>query len=122
MATTNKGVFYPTSSDQIAPLESIFASVAATADNVGVVSGKQLFTGPSATGGVVTVSVTFPETLSAAPYVTATVKGGSTTSVYAVTIVGDPTTVGFTAKVFRCDGSTAETDLYLVWHASTYDL
>jgi hypothetical protein len=122
MATTNKGVYYPTSGDQIAPLESVFASVAATADNVGVISGKQLFTGPSATGDVVSVTVTFPEALSAAPYVTATVKGATTASVYAVTIAGDPSTVGFTAKVFRCNGSTAETDLYLVWHASTYDL
>ena len=122
MANTNKGVYYPTSSDVITPLETHFAGLAATADNVGVVSGKTLFTGPSSTGGVVSVSVTFPDALSAAPYVTATVKGGNTTSVYAVTIVGDPTTTGFTAKVFRCDGSTAETDLYLVWHASTYDL
>lgn len=122
MATTNKGIYYPTSSDQITPLETVFASVAATADNAGVISGSQLFTGPSATGGVVTVNVTFPVTLSAAPHVTATVKGGTSTSVYAVTIVGNPTTTGFTAKVFRCDGSTAQTDLYLTWMASTYEL
>lgn len=122
MATTNKGIYYPTSSDQITPLESVFAGVAASADNAGVVAGKQLFTGPSATGDVVTVSVVFTDTFEAGPYVTATVQGGTSVSVYSVTIVGAPTTTGFTAKVFRCNGSTAETDLYLTWTASTYDL
>jgi hypothetical protein len=120
MAITNKGVYYPTSSDQITPLETVLANIADTADNVGVVTGQQLFTGPSATGGVVTVSVTFPITFSAAPKVIASVKGSSGASVYAATVVGNPTTTGFSAKVFRCNGSTAETDLYLVWSASDY--
>lgn len=120
MATTNKGVYYPTSSDQIAPLETVLANIADTADNVGVITGQQLFTGPSATGGVVTVSVTFPFTLSAAPKVVAGVKGSAGASVYAATVVGNPTTTGFSAKIFRCNGSTAENDLYLVWTASDY--
>lgn len=119
-STTNKGIYSPTSSDQIAPLETILANIANTADNVGVVTGQQLFTGPSATGGVVTVSVTFPFALDAAPKVIASVKGSAGASVYAVTVVGDPTTTGFSAKVFRCNGSTAETNLYLVWAASDY--
>lgn len=122
MASTNKGIYYPTSADSITPLETIFAGVASTADNAGIVSGSELFTGPSAAGETVSVSVVFTDTFEAAPRVTATVKGSASASVYAVTIVGDPTTSGFTAKVYRCDGSTAETDLYLVWMASTYDL
>ena len=59
MAITNKGVYYPTSSDQITPLETVLANIADTADNVGSITGQQLFTGPSATGGTVTVAVTF---------------------------------------------------------------
>ena len=120
MATTNKGVYYPTSSDQIAPLETILANIADTADNVGVISGQQLFTGPSATGGTVNVTVTFPFTLSAAPKVVAGVRAPTGTSVYAATVTGTPTTTGFTARVFRCNGSTAETNLQLVWTASDY--
>jgi hypothetical protein len=120
MAITNKGVYYPTSSDQITPLETVLANIADTADNVGSITGQQLFTGPSATGGTVTVTVTFPITFSTAPKVIASVKGGAGASVYAATVVGNPTTTGFSAKVFRCNGSTAETDLYLVWSASDY--
>jgi hypothetical protein len=120
MAMTNKGIFYPTSSDQITPLETILANIASSADKAGVVTGEQLFTGSGTTGGIVTVNVTFPITFTSAPRVTATVKGGTGSSVYAVTISGDPTTTGFSAKVFRCNGSTAETNLKLVWAASTY--
>lgn len=120
MAMTNKGVYYPTSSDQITPLETILANIASSADEVGVVTGEQLFTGSGTTGGIVTVNVTFPITFTSAPRVTATVKGGTGSSVYAVTISGEPTTTGFSAKVFRCNGSTAENNLKLVWAASTY--
>lgn len=120
MAMTIKGVYYPTSSDQITPLETILANIAESADEVGVVTGEQLFTGSGTTGEIVTVTVTFPITFASAPRVTATVKGGTGSSVYAVTISGEPTTTGFSAKVFRCNGSTAENDLKLVWAASTY--
>lgn len=120
MPTTNKGVYYPSSSDQISPLQTILGNIASTADAIGMVTGEQLFTGPNATGGTVTVNVSFPEALSAAPKVFATVKGGTGASVYAVTVLGDPTVNGFSAKVFRCNGSTAETNLKLTWAASTY--
>jgi len=120
MAITNKGVYYPTSSDQITPLETVLANIADTADNVGSITGQQLFTGPSATGGTVTVTVTFPITFSTAPKVIAGVRAPTGTSVYAATIVGTPSTTGFTARVFRCNGSTAETDLQLVWTANDY--
>jgi hypothetical protein len=120
MPTTSKGVYYPSSSDQISPLQTILGNIASTADNIGMITGEQQFTGPSATGETVTVNVTFASALSAAPKVFITVKGGTGASVYAATILGDPTVNGFSAKVFRCNGSTAETNLKLVWAASTY--
>ena len=120
MPNTPKGVYYPSSSDQIAPLHTILANIASTADNAGMLTGEQLFTGPNATGETVTVTVTFASPLAAAPKIFTTVKGGTGASVYAVTVLGDPTVNGFSAKVFRCNGSTAETDLNLTWAASTY--
>lgn len=120
MPTTSKGVYYPSSSDQISPLQTILGNIAQTADNIGMLTGEQLFTGPGATGETVTVNVTFASALSAAPKIFTTVKGGTGASVYAVTILGDPTVNGFSAKVFRCNGSTAETNLKLTWAASTY--
>lgn len=120
MAITNKGVTYPTSGDSIAPLETHFNQLADDADNIGVISGAQTFTGPAATGSTVDVVVTLPFTMSSAPKIVATVKGGSTASVYAATILGNPTTTSFTVRVFRCNGSTAETDLQVIWMASTY--
>ena len=119
MSTTNKGVIYPTSGDSIAPLETHFAALATSADNAGIVSGAFAFTGPSATGSTVDVTVTYA-TLGAVPKVTATVQGGASASVYAVTILGAPTATQFIARVYRLNGSTAETNLKLVWHASTY--
>lgn len=118
MATTLKGVFYPTSSDNIAPLETHFANLANTADNVGVISSTTNFTGPATAATSVNVVVTFATAFTTAPKVVAQVQGGSSTSNYVVTIAGAPTTTGFTAKVYKIDGSTADS-LSLVWYAST---
>lgn len=117
MAITTKGITYPTSSDNIAPLETHFANLASTADNLAVIAGKETFTGPSAIGAVVDVAVA--QSFSAAPHVVASVQGPSGTASYAVTILGEPTTSGFTARVYKLSGTTAES-LKLVWHASTY--
>jgi len=117
---TPKGISYPTSGDNIAPLETHFANLATTADNLGVVSGVQTFNGPSATGGTVDVVVTYGQTFPIAPQVTATVEGHATSSVYASTVLGAPTTTGFTIRVFRCNGSTVENGLKVMWLASTY--
>jgi hypothetical protein len=103
MAITNKGVTYPTSGDSIAPLETHFNQLADDADNVGVVSGAQTFTGPATTGATVD-----------------SVQGGTAASVYAITVLGAPTATSFTVRVFKLNGSTAETDLQIVWMASTY--
>ena len=120
MAATFKGVTYPTSSDNIAPLETHFQNLAEKADAAGVWVERKLFTGPSATGSTVDVTVLFSTAFPSAPKVSAVVEGGSGMSVYAVSIAGAPTTTGFVARVFRCNGSTAETDLQLVWSASTF--
>lgn len=117
MAITTKGITYPTSSDNIAPLETHFANLASTADNIGVVAGKQAFTGPTATGSTVDVTVT--QTFSSAPHVVASVQGPSGSASYAATILGEPTSSGFVVRVYKLSGSTAES-LKLVWHASTY--
>jgi len=117
MAITAKGITYPTSSDNIAPLETHFANLASTADNVGVIAAKQSFTGPSATGNTVDVTVT--RTFASAPLVVASVQGPTGSAAYSVTILGEPTTSGFVARVYKLSGSSAES-LNLVWHASTY--
>jgi len=120
MAITPKGISYPTSSDNIAPLETHFANLASSADNLGVVSGTQTFNGPSATGGTVDVVVTYGQTFPVAPQVSVTIEGHATSSVYAATVRGVPTTTGFNVRVFRCNGSTVENGLKVMWLASTY--
>lgn len=118
MATTTKGIVYPTSSDNIAPLETHFAALAGSVNTVLTrASGSLQFAGPAATGGIQSVSVSFPSAFTNAPKVTATVQTTDALSAYAVNIVGDPTTTGFTAMVYRLNGSGANSGLKLVWHA-----
>jgi len=120
MANTTKGVTYPTSSDNIAPLETHFANLAQSADNAGILSGSESFTGPSDTTTPVNIYVAYGATLTGAPVVTANVRGGSGASAYVITISGAPTTTGFTARVHRINGSSADSTLFIDWHASDY--
>lgn len=117
---TAKGVVYPTQSDNIAPLETHLQNIAEGADQVGVLSGTEAFTGPDATGSTVGVSVTFDYAMAAAPVVTATVQAGAAASSYIVTVV-DTSTAGFNAKVYRLNGSGADASLVLHWMASDYN-
>jgi predicted phage tail protein len=117
---TPKNISYPTSGDSIAPLETHFQNLAESADNVGVISGVQTFNGPAATGGTVDVVVTFAQAFPIAPQITATVEGHATSSVYASTVLGTPSTTGFTIRVFRCNGTAVENGLKVMWLASTY--
>lgn len=119
MAATLKGVTYPTSSDNIAPLETHFANLAQTADNAGIMAGREPFTGPAASGSTVDVAIEYGKTFATSPKVIASVEGSTGSSVYAVTILGAPTTTGFTARVYRLNGSSAEA-LKLVWLVSSY--
>lgn len=120
MASTTKGVSYPTSSDNIAPLETHFANLAEDADNVGVLSGTEQFVGPSATGSTVGVNVVFGETLKKAPVVALTVQAGAAASSYIATVVSTDVD-GFSAKVYRLNGSGADSNLFLHWMASDYE-
>lgn len=118
MATTTKGIVYPTSSDSIAPLETHFSALAGSVNTVLTrASGELQFTGPAATGGIQSVSVSFPTAFTTAPKVTATIQTTDALSAYAVNIVGSPTTTGFTAIAYRLNGSGANSGLKLVWHA-----
>jgi len=117
MATaTPRGIYYPTSGDAIAPLETHFALLANTVNDRLAVSGQKSFTGPGATGGTVSVSVTFPQAFNNVPLVTASVNGTSVSSAYIVTLY-NVTTTGFGATVYRANGSTAEGGLNLNWIA-----
>lgn len=120
MATTTKGVIYPTSSDNIAPLETHFANLANSADNAGVLSGSELFTGPSDTTTPVDVFVSYGVTLTGTPVVVANVQGNASASGYVVTLSGAPTTTGFTARVHRLSGTGADSALRIDWIASNY--
>ncbi len=119
MESTEKGIAYPSSTDNIAPLESHFAALAQTADNAGVISGREQFVGPSATGSTVGVNVEFDYPLAAVPQVALTVQAGAAASSYIATIVSTDET-GFAAKVYRLNGSGADSNLFLHWIASDY--
>jgi len=119
MATTFKGIPYPTSSDNIAPLETHFANLADKADKAGIVSAVQTFNGPASAGATVTVTVTFTTAFPSAPKIVTAVQGSAAASPYVCNIYGEPTSTGFVVKVYRVAGSTAES-LKLVWMASTY--
>lgn len=126
MASTTRGIIYPTSSNNIAPLETHFANLANSVEEAldditagtgsTVLTGTQSFTGSATTGTTVNVSVTFPSVQATVPVVTATVRGPNPTSAYIVNIAGSPTTSGFTATVYRASGSTAQS-LVLNWMA-----
>jgi hypothetical protein len=117
---TPKGIVYPTSSDNIAPLETHLALLAQKADKAGAISGKEGFTGPEDTAGTVNVNVTFDTTLTAAPAVVCNVEAGAAASSYIATIVSTSTT-GFSAKVYRLNGTGSDATLKLHWIASDYE-
>lgn len=120
MAVTNKGIDYPTSSDNIAPLETWFTGIANGADNVGIVSGVETFSGPTAVGTPATVTITFPAGLfAAAPKVIAAVEGSASATAYIANVYGTTTTTTCVIKVHRISGTTGES-LKLTWFASTY--
>lgn len=120
MATTTKGITYPTSGDNIAPLETHFANLASSADNVGVVSGVESITGPTAAGTPETITVTFPFEFATVPNITATIGGSAGSNPYIVTVYSTPTTTQFVVKVHCLSTITSAETLDLHWMASTY--
>lgn len=126
MASTTRGIIYPTSSDNIAPLETHFANLANSVEEAldditagtgsTVITGTQSFTGPASTGSTVDVAVTFPTVQTTVPVVVCTVRGPNPTSAYIATIAGSPTLSGFTATIYKASGASAES-LVLDWIA-----
>ena len=126
MASTTRGILYPTSGDNIAPLETHFANLANSVEEAldditagtgsTVLTGTQSFTGPATTGDTVNVNVTFPSTQATVPVVTAVVRGPNPTAAYIVTLAGSPTVNGFVATVYKASGASAES-LTLNWMA-----
>jgi hypothetical protein len=116
MATTAKGIFYPTSTDAITPLESVFSTVASSIDEAVPLSGTQsvLFTGTTA-GSTQTATVSFPAGLSAAPtLIQATVRGPvSSSSSYVPTVITSSTT-DFSVILYRLNAGLAQT-VNVVW-------
>lgn len=123
MATTSKGIIYPTSGDNIAPLETHFANLANSTNTAlnelsagagsTIQTGKAVFTSPASSGSTVNVTVTYPTAFLSLPTISAVVQGNSA---YAVSIYGTPSLTGFVAKVYRLNESTSET-LTLHWMA-----
>lgn len=122
MATTSKGIYYPTSSDNIAPLESHFSGLASSVDTLfsKIKSGTTAtFTGPAAVGASVSpTAITFATAFTVAPSITATLVGGSSGVGAYTVVIHTVSTTGFTAKVYKTNGtSTAETGLKVSWVA-----
>ena len=140
-AETSKGIIYPTSGDEIAPLESHFASLASSTNDaitavdvsvleinaelddfraeVGVVpaTGSFSFTGPTSTTTPVDLTITLPSPYFATtPTVVATVSGISTSSAY-FAVLHSVTTSQFQARVWRSTGTDSDTALTLNWIA-----
>lgn len=121
MATTPKGIYYPTSSDNIAPLESHFATLASSVDTAvsKIVAGKTAtFTGPDAAGNsVARIDIAYGTTFASIPSVNAILVGGSSAVGAHTVVLYGITNTTFSAKVFRTNGTGAETGLALHWTA-----
>lgn len=140
MASTDKGIVYPTSGDNIAPLETHFASLAQSADDaiadlkvltdateqdlenlrdeLGTLplSASFAFTGPADSATPTDFTVTFPGGyFASAPVVVASVQGTTTSSGYFATL-HSITASQFQVRVWRLSGTTAQS-LTLQWIA-----
>ncbi len=119
MATTTNGIYYPTSSDNIAPLESVFATMATSIDDAvkTIDSGKSAaFIVGTTVGNSNTVAITFAATFAAAPSIMGSVEMSATGSAYTVNFFG-VTTAGCTAKITRVAGTSSDGNLFVNWIA-----
>ena len=122
MATTAKGIYYPTSSDNIAPLETHFSGLASSVDALfsKIKSGvTATFTGPTTVGTSTSpTAITFDTPFATAPAIVAILAGGSSAVEAYTVVIHTVSTTGFTAKVYKTNGtSTAETGLKVHWIA-----
>lgn len=116
MATTTKGIYYPTSTDTITPLESVFATVASSVDAAIPLSGSEpvVFNGTSA-GNTQVATVSFPSELSVAPdKIQCSVRGPVSGSSSYVATVTNSTTTNFTVTIYRLNAGVAQT-VNVIW-------
>jgi hypothetical protein len=119
MATTTRGIYYPTSSNNIAPLESHFSLLAGSVDQA-MAKSKSGTTAEFALGTTVgtatTVTVTFPAAFASIPTITGTVQTLISGSAYVVNFF-NVTASGATAKVTRVFGTSNDGNLKVNWNA-----
>mgnify|MGYP007100047022 CR=1 FL=1 len=140
MASTTKGIVYPTSGDNIAPLETHFASLAQSVDDAIVVvddvvadidtdlqafkassgkipqTGSFAFTGPSSSATPVNLTITLPSGyFDSAPVVVATVSGTNSSNAY-FPVLHSITSSQFQVRVWTTNATVAQS-LTLQWIA-----
>lgn len=119
MATTTRGIYYPTSSDNIAPLESHFSVLAGSVDTALAKSKSGTtaeFTLGTTVGTTTTVSISFPVAFATIPTITGTVQTAISGSAYVVNFF-NVTASGATAKVTRVFGTSDDGNLKVNWNA-----
>lgn len=116
MAITPKKIYYPVSTDQITPLESVFATMASSIDSALPLSGTQSVSFSAASGSTQVVTITFPSALPSAPTkAQVTVRGPvSGSSSYIATVTNSSTTT-LTVLVYRLGGSTGTQSINVMW-------
>ena len=119
MATTTNGIYYPTSSDNIAPLESVFSTMATSIDTAvkKIQSGTTTaITVGTTVGNSNTAAITFATAFAAAPSIVGSVQMTATGSAYTVNFFA-VTTTGCTAKITRVAGTSDDGNLFVNWIA-----
>lgn len=115
MAITSKGIYYPTSSDAVAPLEAVFSTVASSVDAAIPLSGASPLTFTTVGPGSQTTTVPFGRTFSIAPTkVQVTIKGPASGSSPYVATVTNISTTGFTVLIYRLTGTDTEA-INIMW-------
>lgn len=110
MATTSKGIYYPTSSDQIAPLETVLANISQSVDAAIPLNGTQAvtFTGTGA-NSTQTATISFGATLPSAPTkIQVTVRGPVSGSSAYIATVTNSTTTDFAVLLHRLSAGTSQ--------------
>lgn len=116
MATTSKGIYYPSSSDQITPLESVLAGMAQSVNSAIPLSGSEAVTFSGTTAGATqSVTIGFGQSLPSAPaLVQVTVKGPVSGSSAYVATVTNSTATDFTVLLYRANAGSSQ-NINVVW-------
>ena len=115
MATTAKGIYYPTSSDAVAPLESVFSTMASSIDAAIQLGGSSPLTFSVNGPGTQSTTVNFGQTLPVTPdSIQVTIKGPVSGSSSYVPTVTNITNTGFTVLIYRVSGTDTES-INIMW-------